>query len=305
MLELSGQKRWGGLADLCAGAPYAAFPQEHRGSHGRFSFHMVMVDRMDRDLNDSCIPETLLALPVYAESENTWAWRDHGGGWRQETAVPEHPMLVPQNSSSKWQVRGAPTLLLLAIPTSTVRRVLGTPASAHFNDDLFTSSIQILDDDLIGPLMRRLWQSASGEHPKDRLLTDCALATLVTHLKQRFTSEDDDAKSAALLSWRMKRVVEFVDAHLHTQIGIADLSKIAGLSVRHFARAFKERTGETPHRWLMQRRVQRAIELLRDGSEPLAQVAYECGFSSQSHFTKVFRQISGITPKRWMSQNVE
>jgi AraC-like DNA-binding protein len=94
----------------------------------------------------------------------------------------------------------------------------------------------------------------------------------------------------------MRRVREYIEAHLNDRIELAEIAGIAGMSVFHFARQFKQSIGVAPHHYLMRRRVERAQELLRDADLSLSAVALVTGFSDQSHLTRHFRQIVGITP---------
>jgi AraC-like DNA-binding protein len=94
----------------------------------------------------------------------------------------------------------------------------------------------------------------------------------------------------------MRRVHEYVEAHLNNRIELVELSAIAGLSVFHFAREFKQSAGVTPHYYLMRRRVERAKELLASTDLSLSEIAFATGFSDQSHFTRHFRQMIGMTP---------
>ncbi len=85
-------------------------------------------------------------------------------------------------------------------------------------------------------------------------------------------------------------------AHLAEDIGLDDLAAIADLSAKHFARAFRQSTGMPPHRWLIERRIDRAKALLMEGDLNLAEIALTCGFADQSHFTAAFRKSVGATP---------
>jgi AraC-like DNA-binding protein len=67
----------------------------------------------------------------------------------------------------------------------------------------------------------------------------------------------------------------------------------------HFAAQFRAATGLRPHDYVVRRRIEKAQELLRDGSIPLAQVALGVGFQTQAHFTTVFRDQVHETPGRW------
>jgi AraC-like DNA-binding protein len=94
----------------------------------------------------------------------------------------------------------------------------------------------------------------------------------------------------------MRRVREYIEAHLNDSMELAELSAIAGLSVFHFARQFKQTTGVTPHFYLVRRRVERAKELLTRTELSLSDIAFAAGFADQSHLTRHFRQLAGITP---------
>ena len=99
----------------------------------------------------------------------------------------------------------------------------------------------------------------------------------------------------------MRRVREYVDAHLGESMAPAELASIAGLSVFHFARQFKQSAGVTPHSYLVQRRVERAQDLLARTDLALSEIAVAAGFSDQSHLARHFRQMLGTTPRefRW------
>jgi AraC-like DNA-binding protein len=94
----------------------------------------------------------------------------------------------------------------------------------------------------------------------------------------------------------LKRVREYIDANLETDVGLDALSKVAGLSRCHFARAFKQSVGTTPHNFLMYRRFCKAVEFIANTNLPLAEIALAAGFSDQSHFSRRFRQYIGVSP---------
>ena len=108
-----------------------------------------------------------------------------------------------------------------------------------------------------------------------------------------------------LQKWRMKRVVDYVGAHLSHRITLADMSAAAGLTRMHFAAQFRAATGTRPHDYILQRRIDRAQELLRDPKLALVDVALSVGFQTQAHFTTVFKRFAGETPNRWRRQVLE
>jgi transcriptional regulator GlxA family with amidase domain len=97
------------------------------------------------------------------------------------------------------------------------------------------------------------------------------------------------------------RVLEYIVTHLNENITNDALAEVAGLSVCHFARMFKQTVGVSPHRYVLQCRIEWARELLAGTDMPLSEIAIVTGFSDQSHYTRWFRQIIGVTPGsyRW------
>jgi len=99
----------------------------------------------------------------------------------------------------------------------------------------------------------------------------------------------------------MRRVREYVEANLGDSIDLVTLAAIAGLSIHHFAREFKQSAGIAPHHYLIQKRVERAQDMLAHTDLSLSEIACAVGFSDQSHLARHFRQIFGTTPGqfRW------
>jgi AraC family transcriptional regulator len=99
-------------------------------------------------------------------------------------------------------------------------------------------------------------------------------------------------KSTAFLT----PVIAFVEVHLGEHFTLHELALEAGVSPFHFVRIFKQMTGLTPHQYVMSRRIARARLLLEKGELPIAAIAAETGFASQSHLTDLFRREVGMTP---------
>jgi AraC-like DNA-binding protein len=99
----------------------------------------------------------------------------------------------------------------------------------------------------------------------------------------------------------MRRVREYVETHLGESIDLLMLAGVAGLSVHHFARQFKQSAGVAPHAYLTQKRVERAREMLVQTDRSLAEIAFAVGFFDQGHLARHFRHMFGTTPRefRW------
>jgi len=101
---------------------------------------------------------------------------------------------------------------------------------------------------------------------------------------------------------KLQRVLAFIEQHLAEPVRIERLAAAVHMSPFHFARLFKQATGQPPHAYLTARRIERAKELLADACVPLVHVAANVGFQTQGHFTEVFRRHAGMTPRHFRLQ---
>lgn len=102
-----------------------------------------------------------------------------------------------------------------------------------------------------------------------------------------------------LAGWQIRRLVAYVDDHLSETIHVRDLAALTGLSLGHFAHAFKQSFGKPPLAHVTHRRLALACERMLASDASLAGIAQECGFCDQSHFSRHFHRTLGMTPQRW------
>ncbi|RXG86212.1 AraC family transcriptional regulator [Bradyrhizobium vignae] len=162
------------------------------------------------------------------------------------------------------------------------------------------------DDDVIRSLLQAL---SLAMRRNDRQCAEALrLAIAIRRFGLRPTADEarasarasgHDRQVQALQKWRLKRVLDYIDAHLSCRIPLADLAAVAGLSRMHFASQFRVATGLRPHEFLLQRRVRRAEELMKDTRMSIFEIALTVGFQTQAHFTTVFKRFTGFTPRRW------
>jgi AraC family transcriptional regulator len=158
-----------------------------------------------------------------------------------------------------------------------------------------------IDDPIIAHLCDVGQRELNMGGPGGRLYLEGLGTALTVHLlrTQGAAKRAPLPHKGGLAPARLRRVVEFIAAHLEGEIALTDLATVAELSTHHFGAAFKASTGRSPHGYVMDRRVERARELLRAGARPIAEIAYAAGFSSQAHLTTNFRRVIGITPGRF------
>jgi AraC family transcriptional regulator len=150
-------------------------------------------------------------------------------------------------------------------------------------------------DPLLRQLARGLVEEV-GQGSIDRLLADSLMAALAMRVAQRFAPPEPEPD---LPRPRLRRVLDYIEAHLDQDLTLAELAGVACLSPSHLSRSFKQEVGAGPQRYTVRRRVERAKTLLRHSDASLAGVAATVGFADQSHFTAAFRRETGMTPGRY------
>jgi AraC family transcriptional regulator len=104
---------------------------------------------------------------------------------------------------------------------------------------------------------------------------------------------------SGLAPWQVRRVLAHIDANLATSVKNKDLAAIAGLSLFHFNFAFRNSVGDSPHEYIIRRRMERAQGLMLSSELSLSEIAAECGLADQSHFTRLFHRFAGDSPGAW------
>jgi AraC family transcriptional regulator len=135
------------------------------------------------------------------------------------------------------------------------------------------------------------WRSLSD--PLKPLNAGSAGAHLKAPTTQKMVSGD------GLAARQAKRALEYIEAHLGSQIEIREIAKLLALSKSHFSRTFKRSVGFSPRAYVSARRVERAKLMMRSTSERLSDIALICGFADQSHLNRHFRRIVGMSPGLW------
>lgn len=115
------------------------------------------------------------------------------------------------------------------------------------------------------------------------------------NLEENIASSENNKLSAAELA----NILEYISDRLEETIPLEDLAARLGISKHHFCRIFKQSIGTPPHQYLIQQRIEKAKQLLEQGNDAIADIAYQCGFKSQSHLNRHFKQQTGITPRQY------
>jgi AraC family transcriptional regulator len=121
-------------------------------------------------------------------------------------------------------------------------------------------------------------------------------------LRKRINSQVAEGNSderGRLIAWQARKVRDYVDSHITGPILVADLCALVRLSEAHFSRSFKRTFGESPHAFVLRRRLEFAAQYMLQTGVPLSDIALQCGFADQAHFSKRFREAVGLNPSAW------
>jgi AraC family transcriptional regulator len=152
------------------------------------------------------------------------------------------------------------------------------------------------EDRLLRSLAEALFAERRSGGIGGALYREVISETIALHLLRTCCAVGELPAPGRLAPAALRRVRELVEAELESELRLDDLARAAGLSRAHFARAFRQATGETPHAYLRRRRVERARRLLADTQLDVAAIAGLTGFSSPSHLGRVFKSVTGVTP---------
>ncbi|HUO66238.1 MAG TPA: AraC family transcriptional regulator [Gammaproteobacteria bacterium] len=189
--------------------------------------------------------------------------------------------------------------LMFYLPRAALNALAAEAGAAPIDELRYERAVGI-DDAVVRQLLSAVLPAIGQPEHAHPLFLDHLVLAVASHVAYTYGGirARQRPRTGGLAGWQVKRATELMTVSLRDAPGLAELAQACGLSPRHFARAFRQSTGLTPHRWLLRHRVQQAKGLLGTAL-PLAEIALRCGFADQSHFTRVFSQEAGLSPGQW------
>jgi AraC family transcriptional regulator len=237
------------------------------------------------EVRDLVVPRHLIAINL-ASVPLTFE-RHEDGRVRHVRMDPGTAWVNPAGTPITHLLRAPSQFLDLAIEPEVVTRATGIAALRDAVVGLHAPTLALL--------ARSLASEAAAGGPNGRAFADSVVVAISTWLAGTL---GETRRPGALTATQVATVNDYVDAHLHEDLGLDRLAAQVGYSTAHFARAFRAATGEPPHRYMMARRVERARALLLTSDLPVAAIAAEFGFADHSHLTRAMRRQLGATPSQ-------
>jgi AraC family transcriptional regulator len=205
--------------------------------------------------------------------------------------------IIPAGVPSRWEIREKDTALLLGVPASLLSAVAEQSGMDTSRAEL-VNRFQIRDTQIehIGWALKAEMETG---HANGQLYLDSLAAALAIHLLNRHSSNPQPVQTqkGGLSGHRLKQVLAYIEDNLGENLSLKEIAVVAGLSISHCKTAFRASIGQPVHQYVIQRRVERARELLSQADMSITQVALETGFAHQSHLAFHMRRVLGVAPK--------
>jgi len=268
----------------------------HSQDAGWRSLHAASFQEAPFSATESAIGHPSL---IYHLSRPTQVMRKIEGRPRERALIgPRRFCLTPGESATEWQHSGRPEILQVYLRQSvyerTARDMYGGGAGTAELVPRFAMVDPLLEQMAIA-ILRALRDGTAG----DGLYIDTMAQMIAVHLARTYSSRSQPERPAprdGLSKPRVRRLVEYIEEHLGGDLSLDALAAEADISPLSVPRVFKAALGQSPHRYVVSRRVERAKDLLRQTDAPVVDVALASGFSSQSHLSNWFLRIVGVTP---------
>jgi AraC family transcriptional regulator len=220
-----------------------------------------------------------------------------GGQSHNGSAVHGDIDIIPALTPSRWEIHDQnDTALILALPLS----LLDTVAEEHGFDSRrveIRNRFQIRDAQLEN-ICWALKAEMEANYPSGRLYMDSLAVSVASRLISTHSSVAQRViTKGGLDGRRFKQTIAYIEDHLPEDLSLSRIASLVGVSPSHFKTLFRESTGLPVHQYVIQRRIERAKDLLMQNKLSIAEIALTTGFSHQSHMARHMRRSVGLSPK--------
>lgn len=241
------------------------------------------------ETDDFCIPGHYIAInlsnkPLSFERKTQY-------GFKREVMPPGSIWLNPAKNTFTHRVKEVCNYGAVVLDSERLECLAGVPKTElrlHYG----------LQDPQLEYLVRNLLLEAQNRGMNGRIFSDSLATALSVYLASHFSEVDNRPRQmrGGIPQRRLRNLIDFIEAYIDADIRLEDMAALVNLSPYHFAREFKRTTGITPHRYIINRRLERAREWLTQEKHSIAEIANEFGFADQSHLTRLFKRQFGLTP---------
>jgi AraC family transcriptional regulator len=242
---------------------------------------------------------------IYHLSRPTQVTRKLEGAGRETALIgPRRICLTPGDATAQWQHAGHPEILQVYLRQSVYEAAVSEIYGCDSSVAELVPRFAILDP-LLEQLAIAITNALRDGNAEDGLYIDTIAQMMAVHLARTHSSRSKPVRllpAKPLAGWKMRRVIEFIEDNLEGDLSLQSMAAEVDISPLYLARAFKAAVGQSPHQYVLARRIERAKELLRNTDLPVVDVALSSGFSSQSHLSHWFIRQIGVSPAVYRRQ---
>jgi len=242
---------------------------------------------------------------IYHLSRPTEVTRKIEGVGRETALIgPRRICLTPGDATAQWQHAGHPEILQVYLRQSVYEAAVSEIYGCDSAGAELVPRFAILDP-LLEQLAIAITNALRDGNAEDGLYIDTIAQMMAVHLARTHSSRSKPVRllpAKPLAGWKMRRVIDFIEDNLEGDLSLQAMAEEVDISPLYLARAFKAAVGQSPHQYVLARRIERAKELLRNTDLPVVDVALSSGFSSQSHLSHWFIRQVGVSPAVYRRQ---
>jgi AraC family transcriptional regulator len=276
----------------------------HSTEAGWRSLYAAIIEEAPFEAIESGVRHPFL---IYHLSHPTAVMRKISGASRERALIgPRRICVTPAGATAQWQHSGHPEILQVYLRDS----VYATVVKEMYGCDISAAQIVprfAIFDPLLEQLAVAVVSALRDGSVQDGLYVDTLAQMMAVHLARYHSSRSRSVNTAVtkpICSWKMKRLIDFIEENLDRDLSLEVMAADAEVSPLYLPRAFKAAVGQSPHQYVLQRRIQKARSLLTNTDSPIADIALAVGFSSQSHLSNWFRRLVGVSPASYRRQSI-
>lgn len=221
-------------------------------------------------------------------------------GARREQGLlgPRNICVTPPETIIEWEHHGHPEILQIYLRRSLYDAAVGELYGCSASTAEIVPRFGIVDP-LLEQLAIALADALRNGSIRDGLYIDTVAQMMAVHLARAHSVQSRPTSlppTPTVSHQRMRQLIEFIEANLDQPLTLDAMAAQVGISPLYLARAFKAAIGQSPHQYVLARRIERAKELLRNTEMPIIDVALSVGFSSQSHLSHWMIRHTGVPP---------
>lgn len=242
---------------------------------------------------------------IYHIARPTEVCRRIDGEHRERALIgPGRFCVTPGDASAYWQHSGNPEILQLYLRKSIYERA-AEEMSGGGSGNALVPRFAIVDP-LLDQLAIAVLNALREGNADDRVYVETLAHVIAMHLARAHSARSAaraEAPPDGLSRARIRRLLDYIEQHLGEDLSLEAMAAEVELSPLYLVRAFRAAVGQSPHRYVVSRRVEHARRLLSGTAIPIAEIALAAGFSSQSHLSNWFRRIVGVSPAAYRKQH--